>query len=397
MDIRRLILRIPGQWEDAWLYRENLIVWDRHGAIYYVPLDKLRASAIQASDHHHGVLADHLVLRSERKSSHEFQDVLAIPSVRREFFAPLKAEPEVVISITPTDLRPASIEPIPGNITDTVAYGNRIFATSDAGVYETQFDSRYDEPSPVLQVVDAPATAVVAGNGQFAASLGGLGLISREVGFGDGDQWIQSAQNASVETLAPYSRSVTRSSVHLVNYGVDPVPEFIRATTRIERRENGFQESIVTEFHQPSSLVQSLRDVISEELTVDEMTAGDRFEVLGNANYRLLVRFGSEVQVMNMRAFRNQPLRVNQDHRIDVGQMMTHPIRHAMSTQALRSGFLVEHTGGVHILNDSGVIELANELVVQARAFPNSRRYVDTVVLVREESLDLVGFVDLAL
>ncbi|SEO18647.1 hypothetical protein SAMN05216281_1562 [Cryobacterium luteum] len=396
MDIRRLVLRIPGQWEDAWLYRGNLIVWDRHGAIYYVPVDKLRASAIHASDRHHGVLADHLVLRSERKSSLEFQDVLAIPSIRREFFSPLKAEPEVVISITPTVLRLASIEPIPGNITDTVVYGNRIFATSDAGVYETQFDSRYDEPSPVLQVIDAPATAVVAGNGQFAASLGDLGLISREVGFGDGDQWIRSAKNASVETLAPYSRNVTRSSVHLLNYGVDPIPDFIRATTRIDRRENGFQESIVTKFHQPSSLLQSLRGVMSEELTVDEMTAGDRFEVLGNANYRLLVRFGSKVQVLNLRAFQNQPLRVNQDRRIDVGKMMTRPIRHAMSTQALRSGFLVEHTGGVHILNDSGVIELTKELVVQARTFPNSRRYVDTVVLVREECLDLVGFVDLA-
>lgn len=127
------------------------------------------------------------------------------------------------------------------------------------------------------------------------------------------------------------------------------------------------------------------------------MAAGDRFEVLGNANYRLLVRFGSEVQVLNMRAFQNQPVRVNQDRRIDVGKMMTHPIRHAMSTQALRSGFLVEHIGGVHILNDSGVIELTDELVVQARSFPNSKRYVDTVVLVREECLDLVGFVDLAL
>jgi hypothetical protein len=341
------------------------------------------------------VLANHLVLRSERKSSSEFQDMLAIPTVRRELFAPLRAEPEVVVSIEPTVLRPTSIEPIPGNMTDTVAYGNRIFATSDAGVYETQFNTRYDDPSEVLQVVDVPATAVVAGNGQFAASLGDRGLISREVGFGDGDQWMYSAQNADVVTLAPYSRNVTRSSVHLVNYGATAVPDFIRATTRLERRENGFQESIITDFANPSSLATSLRDAIGGDLTIDEMTAGDRFEVLGNANYRLLVRFGGEVQVLSMRAFGTTPLRVNPDRRIDVGQMMKNPIRHTMSTQSLHSGFLVEHTGGVHILSDSGVIELANELVVQARTFPNSRRYVDTVVLVREESLDLVGFIDL--
>lgn len=397
MDIRRLVLRIPGQWEDAWLYRENLIVWDRGGSVFSVPVDALRASAVHSRDHHHGVLANHLVLRSERKSSSEFRDMLAIPTVRRELFAPLTVEPEVVISIDPRVLRPTSIEPIPGNMTDTVAYGNRIFATTDAGVYETQFNPRYDDQAEVLQVVDAPATAVVAGNGQFAASLGDRGLISREVGFGDGDQWMNSAQNANVVTLAPYSRSVTRSSVHLVNYGAAPVPDFIRATTRLERRENGFQESIITGFAHPTSLATSLLEAIGDELTFDELTAGDRFEVLGNANYRLLVRFGDEVQVLSMQAFGDKPLRVSPDRRIDVGQMTTHPIRHTMSTQILRSGFLVEHTGGVHILSDSGILELTNELVIQARTFPNSRRYVDTVVLVREESLDLVGFLDLDL
>lgn len=395
MDIRRLVLRIPGQWEDAWLYRENLIVWDRRGAAFYVPVDALRASAVQSRDHHHGVLANHLVLRSERKSSREFHDMLEIATVRRELFAPLRVEPEVVVSIDPGIMRPMSIEPIPGNMTDTVAYGNRIFATSDSGVFETQFNPRYDDQSEVLQVVDAPATAVVAGNGHFAASLGDLGLISREVGFGDGDQWMNSAQNANVVTLAPYSRNVTRSSVHLVNYGAAAVPDFIRATTRLERRENGFQESIITDFANPSSLATSIRDAIGDELTFDEMTAGDRFEVLGNANYRLLVRFGDEVQVLSMRAFGTTPLRVNPESQIDVGRMMTNPIRHTMSTQDLRSGFLVEHTGGVHVLTESGVFELASELVVQARTFPNSRRYVDTVVLVREESLDLVGFTDL--
>lgn len=395
MDFRRLTVRIPGLWEDAWLYRENLLVWDRRGRLYYVPIDTLRRRVRHAQDHHHAVLAEHLVFRSERKSSREFQDLFDIPSVRREFLAPLAASTEVVVEIDASDFQPASIEPTPGNLTDTVAYGNRLFTTSDAGVFETQFDSRYDEGSPLLQVHPAPATAIVAGNGQFAVSLGEVGLVSREVGFGDGDQWIDSAQASVLETLAPYSRNVARSSVHLVNYGESPIPDFIRATTHLERRPNGFTENIITEFGEPASLDESLRRVVGQNITADEMRAGEGFEVLGNANYRLLVQIGDGISVLNMLATRDRPLRVNPYRRIDVGHKMPKTFSHALSTQALRSGFLVEHVGGVHLLGDSGVMELANEMVVQVRTFPASRRYVDTVVLVRESSLDLIGFVDI--
>jgi len=395
MDYRQLTVRIPGLWEDAWLYRENLLVWDRQGYLYYVPLDSLRSRVAHAWDHHHAVLAEHLVFRSERKSSREFVDLLAIPSLRREFFAPLTPYAEVVIEIDSYDFRRASIEPTPGNLTDTVAYGNRLFTTSDAGVYETQFDSRYDDGSPLLQVHSAPATAIAAGNGQFAVSLGEVGLVSREVGFGDGEEWITSAQESRLQTLAPYSRAVARSSVHLVNYGESPVPDFIRASTRPERRSNGFTENIITEFGEPSSLGESLRRAIGQDLDVDEESADEGFDVLGNANYRLLVQIADKVSVLNMLATHDRPIRVNPYRRIDVGPEMPSGLRRALSTQALRSGFLVEHVGGVHVLNDSGIIQLSDELVVQARTFPGSRRYVDTVILVRENSLDLVGFVNI--
>jgi len=396
MDIRKLILRIPGEWEDAWLYRENLLVWDCGGALYYLPVERLLESVALAADHHHKVLAEHLILRSSRKSTSEIRDMLAIPSVRRELFAPLKDAPEVIIQINPADLRRSAVEPIPGNITDTVAYGNRIFATSDEGIYETQFSPRHEQASPLLQVVDNPTTAIVAGNGIFAASLGEHGLRSREIRFGDGIEWIQTAKDSKFETLAEYSRTVTRASMHLMNYGESPLPEFIRASTRRERRDKGFTESIVFDFDNPYSIEPLLERALGLPSLQGNVTNGSRFEVLGNANYRLLLQVGPEVQVLNIRAFRNEPFQLKKTAHFDIDSMMTHPIGRAMSTQALRSGFLVEHTSGVHILSESGAIELADELVVQARTYPNSRRYVDTVTLVKDRSLDLIGFIDLS-
>lgn len=394
MDMRKFVVRLPGRWEDAWLYREQLLVWNRSGELFHVPLDTLRGQVLQSSDHHHAVLAENLVFRSERKSAREVQDLLAVPGVSRSLFSPLMSEEEIVVQIDAPDLRPSAIEAVPGNLMDTVAYGNRIFSASDEGVYEAQFDARYDNDSPLLQVHSAPATSIVAGNGQFAVSLGEIGLIAREVTFGEGPNWIESAANAAMSRLAPFSRDVRRSSVHLINYGESAVPDFIRATTTTEYRETGFSEKVVTDYAEPLPLDDRLLDVIGGNISVEDVRAGEGFQVLGNANYRLLVQVGSEITVLNMLAPQRQTLRVSRHQKIDVGTLMASPFTRALSTQALRSGFLVEHPGGLHLLMESGILQLADELVVQARSFPSSRRYVDTVAVIREDSLDLIGFVD---
>lgn len=394
MAFRKMVLRIPGQWEDAWLYRETLLLWDCEGDLYFVSVSDLSSQIEFVADHHKRAIAEHLVLRSERKSSREFRDWLAIPGIHREFFAPFGDRPELVITIPGSALRLFSSEPVPGNITDTVAYGNRLFAASDAGVFEMQFSSIDEASSPLAQVVDTPATAVVAGSGQLAASLGEAGLIAREVTFGDGEGWAHTAERTSIERLSSYSRSVSRSSVHLINYGVDPAPEFIRVDTAATYRSNGFKETVITDFHEPISLRSHLQGLVSDEFTTITAAENDDYEVLGNAGHRLLIRFGTDIRVVNMNAFKERQLALKPHLRFELDQLAAPPILYAMSTQQLRSGFLIEHARGIHILNESGIVELTDELVVQARTFPNSRRYVDTVALVREECLDLVGFVE---
>lgn len=109
---------------------------------------------------------------------------------------------------------------------------------------------------------------------------------------------------------------------------------------------------------------------------------------------RLLVRTDAEIDLLNIRAFPSQELSLQRAGTRQLGA--NSPILGTvLSTQATRSGPLIEHLGGAHILTDSGLIEIADELAVQVRSFPNSQRYSDTAVVVRETCLDLVGFVDL--
>lgn len=398
MDVRKFVLRIPGQWDDAWLYREQLLIWDRFGRLYSISLDEVRRAVSTAGDHHLSVLAEYLVLRSARKTMSEFRDALAIQSIKREFFLPLETHPETLVELKDLGLRPAAIEAVPGNLTDTVAYGNRLFAASDAGVYETQFDARYDDESPLLEVASTPSTAVVAGNGQVAASLGDRGLVARAVGFGDGPDWATAAEAESISLLAPYSRSVSRSSVHLLNYGEDAIPDFITAAAHTEVRANGYKENVITSFAEPTVIRDQVMGSIRDDPFETDPSDREGFEVMGNAGYRLLVRRGSEIDVLNLRQSATKGVVVQHDRRrprVELARDQGPTIRHTLATHQLTSGFLVEHIGGAHILTDAGIIELATELAVQMRTFPNSRRYDDTVVLVREGSLDLDGFIDL--
>lgn len=392
MTIRRLVVQIPGLWEDAWLYRDNLYVWDRLGAILSVPVDRLSGLIAMASDKHVQVLANQLILRSQRKSSRDFKEMTALQSVRRELFAPLQGQSELVVTLDASMLSPAPVERLPGNVTDTVVYGNRLFTATDSGTYETRLEPQQQarHQVPLLQVTDAPTTSVVAGAGQLAASLGERGLVAREVHFGEGEGWYEEAERATVKPLAPYSRSISSSSVHLLNYGEAPVPDFIKADRPRASRGSDSGERMVTKYEAPRPLTSTLTDAIGEGLSFGR----DDVEVLGNASYRLLVRVRDEVEIVNIQAFDDRPLRLQKKDKLNLSQENARSLRNTISTQALSSGFLVEHLNGVHVFGTFGAVELADEMIVQARAFPNSRRYGDTVALIREDRLDLIGFVD---
>lgn len=393
MDTRLLRIRIPGEWEDGWLYRENLILWDVDGLMHAVSVDSMREAVLDAFGHHAGVLSDHLVLRSERKTSAEVSDLLRVEGVGASLFAPLEQQAEgLLFELTDLPWIDVRVEAIPGNVTDVSLYGNRVLVGSDEGLFETQFDPRFpDSAAPLISVSEASVTSVVAGGGQFAASLGDSGLISREIGFGHGEDWYLQGNLAGIHQLADFSRRVTRSTFDLLNYGEDSSPELIRAETYSTTRENGYRETLVRRFDSPLGL----EGLISDALHRSRNDQIETFEVLGNANYRLLIKQGEEVAVLNIRAFSRGSEELRRDRRFRFEDSVAAKILRPLTTQELRSGFLVEHVKGVHVLTETGVVELSDKLAVQVRSFPQSRRYVDTTLIVQDAYVDLVGFVDL--
>lgn len=391
MRVRRFSLRFAGAWEDAWLYREHLIAWATDGSVHVARLEDVRRRLQQTSGHHLRVLAEQLVLRSSWKFASDRADLFDLPGVRDAFFAPVIDAEDTVIELEQFEFESAEIEAVPGNVTDTAIYGNRVLATSDQGLFEGQIDLRGLEPSPLLQLASTPATAVVAAGSQLAASLGEEGLVTREIEFGHGPAWVDLSREQSLDRVSEYSRLVTRSSFHLLTYGEQSVPDIVRSTTVRRPSANGFEETVITDFAAPVSLREPILAARGQH---DAPEDADDTQVIGNADYRLLVQTDEGIDILNIRAFTNRGLSVvpSASRKFDSNAPIAGTV---LSTQAMGSGPLIEHLGGAHILTASGLVEIADELPVQVRSFPNSRRYSDTAVVVRDNCLDLVGFVDL--
>lgn len=233
--------------------------------------------------------------------------------------------------------------------------------------------------------------AVIAAGGQLAASLGDEGLVTRKIEFGHGSEWVRISEQGGLGKVSDYSRLVTRSSIHLLNYVEQSIPEIVRSTTVRRTNERGMVETIITDFATPFSLRESLA---SASEAVHRSEESDEAYVIGNADYRLLVRTDTGIDFLNVRAFQGQEISVRYSGSTEI-EPESPLVGGVLSTQAMRSGPLIEHLGGAHVLTEAGLVEIADELVVQVRSFPNSRRYGDTAIVVRDTCLEIVGFVDL--
>lgn len=383
-----MTLRIPGEWEDVWLYRDAVVTWDIHGNMYRTNVDRIREQIRKQLGHHVATLAEFLILRSGRKAQGELRDMLDIGPVRRAYFDPIY-DGDVTIELEAAALfEEVAIPAIPGNITDTAIYGNRSFVASDEGLFESRFATPGEPSGPLLTAIDSATTGVTTTYGQVLASLGDKGLRTREIKFGDSADWWRTAKKQSFEKRAAYSRATSTSSSNVLNYGVDEAPEFIRTAIIDMEGESGYNKRVIENFESPQPIRPELRRIF--DTGNDDGPPG--IEVLGNAGHRLLVRQRDVLHTVNLQAFRRKPFEAKPGRSFQIETETGSLIRYAMGTHALASGFVVEHRSGVHLFTAAGAVALSRGLAVQVRTYPNSLRYRDTVAIVDDSAINLIGF-----
>lgn len=394
-----LRLDLPGRWADGWLYKEYLILWSRAGEMHVVPLSELVDEVRKVPSAALRVVAEHLIFRNDWKSAGSFGQMMSVPGVEDNFLADFRGTSgEIIMMLDGIPLEPAGTDHVPGVVLDASIYAGNIYAASTNGLYETRFDP--DNPAdrqPLVARFEKRVGAVSARYSVINGSAGESGLLFSHVDFDEGEWW-RGKQN--FKRIAEVSRDHSFASYNLLNYTDDALPSFMRAErVKDSSKKNTTAEEVrISGYDAPSDIRNAVARALGgrkhpeyNQPTLDMRLDDEPIEVLGNSGSRLLVAEGGSLNVMDISLRRERDLEVKRDPSYRRIRELEIDAFDVLDTHAFGDGFLVELSDEVRLINTTGSHSLISEPVARIRTFPNSRRYKEVILLVRESGVSLLG------
>jgi len=405
MKLRVFHLRIPGQWNDGWLYKEHLILWSRSGQMFVTELAELLEKAHTQLTPALSVAADYAIFRNDWKSSEQVNRLIEVADVRQAFFKdfPDSGAP-LIMEIESLEMRPSQSDPVPGFILDVSLYADHIFTGTSEGLFESRFDAKSPQARrPVVQWLEKEVSAVNAKNSIVNSSAGEQGLLFSEVNFQDLNWWSERPSFRQTAEISYYNSFVT---YHVLNYADKAFPAFLRAETESRVGRTGssdYQESRVVAYHDQADISfiagaaidGSRRVKLSESHSLkSNVEAEPAGRVLGNSVNRLLVHWGNALRVVDISAQKGKDIAARPDPKYGaIGEADIRPSS-VLRTYAIESGFLVELFDEIRLMTPHGSYLVAKEQAARIRTFPYSRRYQDMALVVGEDNVTLIGFIE---
>lgn len=350
-------------------------------------------------------LADYLIFRSDWKLSDQLQVLSRVPGVHRALAAALADHHDAALTVDLSDLMPVYDDTPPGLALDSALYANRVYLATTEGLFESRFNPAFAyETSTIERRLEDRVAAVTAKYSAVNCSTRDAGLAFAPITFDDHDRWWEQPHD-DFESVAEESLWHSWAGRHVLNYGRDPIPDLLWSEAVFERvtDQARFDEWRVLGFSSPTDMsamtIEALRtahlvrlaDVAAE--TSDSRSAD--IEVLGNANYRLLIRWNDTLRVLDVAGDDRSGPAVRPDRRFerprpssDIGG------RGVFSTHGVRSGFVIELDGEVRLMTSQASYLLAPVRAARLRTFEHSRRYRDVILAVEEEQISIFGFLE---
>lgn len=381
-------LRIPGEWRDAWLYREYLYLWDNDGGIIRVPVDTIQRETSELGPSR-ALLIDNLIFRNDWKHAEQFRRWVHLRGARNALLDEHANDVYHEIHVGASALK-VNTDSVPGYLLDCNIYGNRLFSATESGLYETFLPPQRfsEEYHPLLPIMETRVFGVDARGSRIVAAAGEQGLFERRINLGDGEAWATQAAEQRAVRIDDYSRRASFANYSVLNYKGDPNPSLIRTHTSTTTNErSGFSETLVDGFEQPTSIDEKLEAVMGD-------TELDANRVYGNSGNRLLVANRRHARVVNLYTDTNHEVRLSENRYFRETAIDHTKITSSLATYRLRSGFLLEMFSGVNLITTSGSYDVYTEPCLRIRTFPASRRYFDAFAAISENYVDLVGFLE---
>lgn len=387
-------ISIPGDWADGWLYKDQLLLWGENGDLCFMSLSSLTTHIRRIFGADIAFAAQLALFRNDWRSGEQASAYQRVEGIKRSISQALEAALAAVgdgegIVLDDLALERVEVERVPGDILSTSIYANQAFVATSEGLFETNVNPRYlRAQGQLVERLSKPSHHVTANFGAVSASAFEEGLWFSTIDLDGSGGW---RSGGPMDQVADYSRSTSTASRDLLNYTEDPVPDLFVASAVHERQSASSKfPSWQVRSYQPSE--ERLSTVAARGLGVDETEDTGKFEVLGNSNYHLLIDVGGRLVTLDML---NSPTGLSARALSEVADTNAGLSgRDVLSTVPMANGFAIERAHSVSWLGDDGVQELVAGQVAGVRSFPASRHFADTLLVVREADVLLIGLVD---
>jgi hypothetical protein len=257
-----------------------------------------------------------------------------------------------------------------GDVLDLHVYMQRLYVASDMGMLHVDLE-RSDKDillGTAVKRTDAECLSVTARAGTVVASCGDEGIL---VSVDEFDELRGVGPGEHQRHLGKNSLRASWLGYHLINYPTVNMAEGYRSKRR-DAATYGRDHEIISDIARDSLLL-----VREDE---DERPASFKY----NDYSTFFTRYDDGTYEVRQRNWAGGHL--GKIRNVQKGRLAS-PI----SAHACRSGLVVETFDEVHLLNESGVSNIADGEAVTVRTFPNSRHYKNIIIVIEEDAIRLVS------
>jgi hypothetical protein len=413
-------LSLPGSFEDAWFYKDRLLLWTTEGQTLEAPVEAL-GNAISQAAPGSGPLPQLLFTRNDWKFTALFEAMIGIPGVPsaldRLFYTFPPSPLELRLNALFDDI---GAEQADGTLLDVSVYFNRFYLSTTSGLYDVDIDWEDQAITPsrgLRRRLEYRCVAASTGYGLVNASCEDNGLFTSFDEFG----WVaRTANDSSTPAHRPVrgARTLHRTDERsirtawlghsLLNYRGAEGTSFIRSATRPSNYAGSEDRSVIVNYRPErydlngllvaalrgatNARSRALRAAIHEWLEdghTDTIGEPADFRIIANAGSNLVIESpNARVGLVKLRTPDKGPPEL-----LSVETLLREEER-IVSVARVRSGLVLESESAVDLWTDRGITRLVEGEAVRVRTFPNSKRYKDLVVVVLDKSVMLVGFYD---
>jgi hypothetical protein len=379
-------LFIPGNFEDAYLYKGQLLMLTEDRTIHVYELERV-VELLNAQYPDLRPVPELMFLRNDWLVSSQFGSLMQNQDVARAVLGAFRRCDKRLLELNNGMFEPRvqNLEVPARVLLDVMLYNDRMYVGADTGLYDFDVDFRVyaaEALSRPTKRSDARCLQTAARFGAVSASCGDDGLFTAVDDFG-----VLSYEGRSeMRKVADVSLKSAWMRHDLVNYSTFTTPLLLQST--YERDYGGRlapDRTVITHIGSYgidlSYLLQTLRD--ARGVTLEDI------QYVYNSDTMMFVHTWSE-------DFYSLGIRNPERGEPSVHSAKTYKGTGTRILSAAQSkvGVVVETDNRVLLLADDEWLPVEESEVISVRTFPRSRRFQNVVALTKEDGLLLVALFD---